>query len=80
MIVALAAIFTSCSTPAGDEILSDRLSLSIFLTTPESSLFALAVVPVWLDGVWVAVDDDDWLDGAWVADDWLEGACVADDP
>jgi hypothetical protein len=48
--------------------------LSIFLTTPETSLFALpeaslfalAVVPVWVDGVW--------------ADGWIAGACVADDP
>src|SRR6266850_1881829 len=61
VIVALGAIFTSCSTPAEDKTLSDRLSLSTFLTTPESSLLvssllALAVVPVSLGGVWVADD------------------------
>src|SRR6267143_1121266 len=71
VIVTLGAIFTSCSTPAEDKTLSDRLSLSTFLTTPESSLpvsslLALAVVPVLLGGVWVA---DDLSAGAGVADD-----------
>src|SRR6267143_6787321 len=67
VIVALGAIFTSCSAPAEDRTLSDRLSLSTFLTTPESSLLPLAVVPAWLCGVWVD-------------DDWPAGACVAVDP
>src|SRR6267378_2791177 len=67
VIVALGAIFTSCSTPAEDKTLRDRLSLSTFLTTPESSLLALALGPVWLGGVWVAAG-------------WPAGACVAVDP
>ena len=84
--VALAAIFSSWSPPLIDEIFTDRLSLSIFFTTPDSSLLELAIVPVWVDVLWL-VDDlsaelvvaDDWLEGLVVADDWLEGLVVADD-
>src|SRR5207253_10100101 len=84
--VALAAIFSSWSPPLIDEIFTDRLSLSIFFTTPDSSLLELAIVPVWVDVLWL-VDDlsaelvvaDDWLEGLVVADDWLDGLVVADD-
>jgi hypothetical protein len=50
--------------------------LSTFFTTPESSLLELAVVPVWVDVLWLV---DDWLDGLVVADDWPDGLVVADD-
>src|SRR5437879_4872282 len=84
--VALSAIFSSCSPPLVDEIFTDRFFLSTFFTTPDSSLLELAIVPVWADVPWV-VDDlscelvvaDDWLDGLVVADDWLDGLVVADD-
>jgi hypothetical protein len=42
-------------------------------------LLALAEVPVWLDGVWVAVEEDDGLDGVWLADDWLDGVVAVDE-
>src|SRR5205085_9946428 len=84
--VASGATFTSCSPPLVDESFTDRLSLSTFFTTPDSSLLELAIVPVWLDPLWL-VDDlsdelvvpDDWLDGLVVADDWPGGLGVADD-
>jgi hypothetical protein len=58
--------------------------LSTFFTTPESSLLELAIVPVWLDALWLVDDlsdglavDDDLSDGLVVADDWLDELCAA---
>src|SRR6266446_883662 len=73
--VALSATFNSCSPPVGEETLSDFLSLSTFLTTPESSLLALAVVPVWLDADWLV---EVWLDADGLVEDGLvEDGCCA---
>ncbi len=60
----------------GDEIFTDRLSLSIFFTTPVSCVLELALVPIWPDAPWLV---DDWLDGLVVADDWSDGLVVDDD-
>jgi len=49
--------------------------LFTFLTTPESSLLALAVVPVWLDADWLV---EVWLDGVWVIEESDLG--LVDDP
>jgi hypothetical protein len=69
-----------------EEIRTERLLVSTFFTVPESSLFALADVPVdWvgdacvetsrvLDPVWLDVADPVWLDGIWLAED------VVDEP
>ena len=85
--VALSPIFSSFSPPVADEIFTDFLSLSTFFTVPESSLLAVAEVPVWLDEPVVADDwlegllvlVDDWLDGLVLADDWLDGLLVVAD-
>ena len=75
VIVALCGTFSSCSPPVADEIFSDRLSLSIFFTTPESSWLALAVVPLGLDDAWLV---EVWLEGVcvWPIED--DGLCVCD--
>src|SRR6267142_1573843 len=77
--VALSATFSSCSPPVGEETLSDFLSLSTFLTTPESSLLALALVPAGLDADWlIEVSDvelvEDPADGL-VEDGLVEDGC-----
>src|SRR6267142_1964991 len=74
MIVAPGPIFSSWSPLVGDEIFTDCLSLSTFFTSPDSSLPALAVVPVWLDALWLV---DDWPDGLVVVDDWPDELCAA---
>src|SRR5712664_2510149 len=73
--VALSATFNSCSPPVGEETLSDFLSLSTFLTTPESSLLALAVVPVWIDADWLV---EVWLDADGLVDGLVEDGLVED--
>ena len=74
VMVALSESFSSCSPPEVDEIFNDFLSLSTFFTTPESSLLALALVPVPLE---LAVLVELWLEGIVLAELWLEGV-VAD--
>src|SRR5690349_7221977 len=83
--VALSPIFSSFSPPVAEEIFTDFLLLSTFFTVPESSLLAVADVPVVLDEPVVA---DDWLEGLLVldeldglvlADDWLDGLLVVAD-
>ncbi|MFL5311013.1 MAG: hypothetical protein ACJ79H_11230 [Myxococcales bacterium] len=50
--------------------------MSTFFTTPDSSLLALADVPVWLDALRLP---DDLSDELVLADDWLDGLVLADD-